>query len=289
MNKERYINKLNKIKESGNYRMLRDVQHNGFLIHYNEREMLNLSSNDYLGLASNPVLYEDFRKETDVKLLSYSAVSSRLLSGNHEYYSLLENDLSDLYGKEAALVLNSGYHANIGILPALAGKRDLIVADKLVHASIIDGLPLTQYEHGESRLVAAEECLACGSRLSWLGIVLHIEREVERGLLVVGLGVYYHLLVVGHCIVGALRGTCWYRVVIKETLYLGFNLVDIDVAHYDDALQVGTIPLVVIVAQNIVMERIHHFYMSNRQTVGILRSGVYHRHGILHHALRCHT
>ena len=95
MNKERYINKLNKIKESGNYRMLRDVQHNGFLIHYNEREMLNLSSNDYLGLASNPVLYEDFRKETDVKLLSYSAVSSRLLSGNHEYYSLLENDLSD--------------------------------------------------------------------------------------------------------------------------------------------------------------------------------------------------
>ena len=46
MNKERYINKLNKIKESGNYRMLRDVQHNGFLIHYNEREMLNLSSYD---------------------------------------------------------------------------------------------------------------------------------------------------------------------------------------------------------------------------------------------------
>ena len=146
MNKERYINKLNKIKESGNYRVLRDVQHNGFLIHYNGREMLNLSSNDYLGLASNPVLYEDFRKETDVKLLSYSAVSSRLLSGNHEYYNLLENDLSDLYGKEAALVLNSGYHVNIGILPALAGKRDLIVADKLVHASIIDGLRLSEAE-----------------------------------------------------------------------------------------------------------------------------------------------
>ncbi|WP_059026200.1 aminotransferase class I/II-fold pyridoxal phosphate-dependent enzyme [Gabonibacter massiliensis] len=146
MNRERYINKLNKIKEFGNYRELKEIQHNGFLIHHDGREMLNLSSNDYLGLSSDPHLYEEFRQETDVKLLSYSAVSSRLLSGNHEYYGVLENDLRELYGKESALVFNSGYHANIGILPALAGKKDLIVADKLVHASIIDGLRLSEAE-----------------------------------------------------------------------------------------------------------------------------------------------
>lgn len=146
MNKERYSSKLNKIKESGNYRWLRNIQHNGFLIHDDGREMLNLSSNDYLGLSSNPRLIQEFRAETDVMALPYSAVSSRLLSGNHEYYKMLEDDLADLYDKEAALVFNSGYHANIGILPALTGKRDLIVADKLVHASIIDGLLLSEAE-----------------------------------------------------------------------------------------------------------------------------------------------
>lgn len=146
MNKERYSSKLNKIKESGNYRWLRNIQHNGFLIHDDGREMLNLSSNDYLGLSSNPRLIQEFRAETDVVALPYSAVSSRLLSGNHEYYKMLEDDLADLYDKEAALVFNSGYHANIGILPALTGKRDLIVADKLVHASIIDGLLLSEAE-----------------------------------------------------------------------------------------------------------------------------------------------
>lgn len=108
--------------------------------------MLNLSSNDYLGLSSYPKLLEEFYEQTDVRALPYSAVSSRLLSGNHEYYEMLENDLCDLYDKEAALVFSSGYHANIGILPALTSKRDLIVADKLVHASVIDGLRLSESE-----------------------------------------------------------------------------------------------------------------------------------------------
>ncbi len=167
MNKERYAKKLALIKEAGNYRILRDTEYNGFLIHIADREMLNLSSNDYLGLSTNPRLIEEFRSETDVMALAYSAASSRLLSGNHQYYKMLEDDLSDLFDKEAALVFNSGYHANIGILPALAGKHDLIVADKLVHASIIDGLRLSEaqmiryrhldYEHLQSILTQHRE------------------------------------------------------------------------------------------------------------------------------------
>lgn len=167
VNKERYIKKLDIIKEAGNYRVLRNIEHNGFLIHADGREMLNLSSNDYLGLSSNPRLIDDFRAETDVMALAYSAASSRLLSGNHQYYKMLEDDLADLYDKESALVFNSGYHANIGILPALTVKRDLIVSDKLVHASIIDGLRLSEaqmlryrhmdYEHLHSILTQHRE------------------------------------------------------------------------------------------------------------------------------------
>ncbi len=163
MNKERYIKKLEIIQNAGNYRILRDIEHNGFLIHVDGKEMLNLSSNDYLGLSTNPSLIEEFRSETDVMALGYSAASSRLLSGNHKYYKLLEDDLTELYDKESALVFNSGYHANIGILPVLASKSDLIIADKLVHASIIDGMRLSQaqmlrfkhldYEHLRDLLV----------------------------------------------------------------------------------------------------------------------------------------
>ena len=154
MNKERYSRKLEIIQEAGNYRALREVEHEGFLIHRDGREMLNLSSNDYLGLASRPSLQEEFWAETDVRLLGFSASSSRLLSGNHVQYTLLEQDLRDMYGRDGALVFASGYHANIGILPALAGKRDLIIADKLVHASIIDGMRLSdaemlRYRHGD--------------------------------------------------------------------------------------------------------------------------------------------
>lgn len=100
MNKERYIKKLETIKATGNYRTLREIEQNGFLIHARGREMLNLSSNDYLGLSTNPQLAESFRSETDIMALGYSAASSRLLSGNHQYYKMLEDDLADWYDKE---------------------------------------------------------------------------------------------------------------------------------------------------------------------------------------------
>ena len=103
------------------------------------RRLLNLSSNDYLGLSTRMAL-EDL-----LPLLSeeaFGAGAARLLSGNHALYEQVETRLEELYGRPA-LVFNSGYLANLGIISALCGRHDAIFADKLVHASIIDGARLS--------------------------------------------------------------------------------------------------------------------------------------------------
>jgi len=104
--------------------------------------IVNLSSNDYLGIAANGKLWEQFSADYPFSAKSMGSCSSRLLTGNCSEYETLEKTLQDGYRKGGALVFNSGYHANAGILPALAGKGDLVLADKLVHASIIDGMKL---------------------------------------------------------------------------------------------------------------------------------------------------
>ena len=109
---------------------------------------VNLSGNDYLGLASNEDLVSTFYSQLapDTLLESYGpgATASRLMTGNSTLYEQLEQKLADLYNTEKALVFNSGYHGNVGILPVLAEKGDLILADKLCHASLIDGMRLSR-------------------------------------------------------------------------------------------------------------------------------------------------
>lgn len=109
--------------------------------------MLNLSSNDYLGLAGEKELiarfYRQYGEEVLLDALALGSTSSRLLAGDNQLAHTLEQEIAASYGAEAALVFNSGYHINIGILPALYGKRDLILSDKLNHASIVDGCRLS--------------------------------------------------------------------------------------------------------------------------------------------------
>ena len=104
------------------------------------RGLVNLSSNDYLGLGEDKAFREAFYAGLSGGARRLSASSSRLLTGNTTEAAALEAALARAYGAEAALVFGSGYHANTGILPALAGKRSLVLADRLCHASMIDGI-----------------------------------------------------------------------------------------------------------------------------------------------------
>ncbi|MCL5768142.1 MAG: 8-amino-7-oxononanoate synthase [Acinetobacter sp.] len=143
---DHYAEQLDQFKQQGNFRQFTANQQQGKWITIQDRTMLNLASNDYLGLAADLNLREEFLDTLKIERALFSSSSSRLLTGNFAEYEQFENSLSIAFGR-AALLFNSGYHMNIGILPALCDSKTVILADKLVHASMIDGIRLsnTQY------------------------------------------------------------------------------------------------------------------------------------------------
>lgn len=112
--------------------------------------MLDFSTNDYMGLACRADLRNRFVNSPRFKDALFTSSASRLLAATQNAYEELESLLATLYGNEA-LLFNSGYHANSGLIPALCDKDTLILADKLVHASIIDGIMLSKCEFSRFR------------------------------------------------------------------------------------------------------------------------------------------
>ena len=150
---DHYAEQLDQFKQQGNFRQFTSNQQQGRWITIQDRTMLNLASNDYLGLAADLNLREEFLDTLNIERALFSSSSSRLLTGNFAEYEQFENSLSKAFGR-AALLFNSGYHMNIGILPALADSKTIILADKLVHASMIDGIRLStaqyvRYRHND--------------------------------------------------------------------------------------------------------------------------------------------
>ena len=137
---------LEQLSAQNQYRSIPDLVHQGRYIMRQNCKMLNMSSNDYLGLASNENLRQSFLQQYGDNFPSFTSSSSRLLTGNFPVYTDLEQLIAQRFQRESALLFNSGYHANLGILPALTTTKSLILADKLVHASMIDGIRLSQCE-----------------------------------------------------------------------------------------------------------------------------------------------
>ena len=137
---------LEQLSAQNQYRSIPDLVHQGRYIMRENCKMLNMSSNDYLGLASNENLRQSFLQRYGDNFPSFTSSSSRLLTGNFPVYTDLEQLIAQRFQRESVLLFNSGYHANLGILPALTTTKSLILADKLVHASMIDGIRLSQCE-----------------------------------------------------------------------------------------------------------------------------------------------
>ena len=133
---------LNAIKKSGLYRELNIVEGaQGTHLEIKGKTYLSFCSNNYLGLANNPLVIKAVKDA--VEKYGWGAGASRLVSGNMRMHEALEDEISRFKGKEASIVFPTGYMANLGTISSLVSKGDLAICDKLNHASIIDGCRLS--------------------------------------------------------------------------------------------------------------------------------------------------
>ena len=122
---------LKRIKQNNLYRKLRYGKTNGAHITINGKKLLNLCSNDYLGIPTVKIQFKQLQS------------SSRLVSGNDESYKKLEDALAKHKSKQNSLIYPTGYMANLGVISSIAKKGDLILSDELNHASIIESCKLS--------------------------------------------------------------------------------------------------------------------------------------------------
>src|SRR5512147_3240970 len=128
----------------------------GAIVQFGGRSILLLCSNDYLGLATHPAIIQAAVRATEQ--YGSGAGASRLICGTLPPHEELETSLARFKGTESALLFGSGYLANLGIIPRLIGQKGLILADRLCHASLIDGCRLSGadfrvYRHCDSNHV----------------------------------------------------------------------------------------------------------------------------------------
>jgi len=166
------------------------------------RKVLNFCSNNYLGLANDPRVAQAALKA--LREEGVGAGASRLVCGNMTSHRRLEEALAQWKGTESCLVFNSGYTANLGIIPSLCGRGDVIFADKLNHASLIDGMILSgaafkRYPHKDvetlrqwlkeaqdfrKRIVITDSVFSMDGDLAPLEEIVHLAKEYEAWVMI---------------------------------------------------------------------------------------------------------
>lgn len=134
---------IEQIKRSKLYRQYRIFSSkSGPYVKYKGKKVIQVSSNNYLGLAGDVRLQKAVAEA--VKQYGVGSTGSRLISGTHELHAQLEEKIAEFKGTENAIVFSSGYNANLGTLSALMDENDAVYSDQLNHASIIDGIKLSR-------------------------------------------------------------------------------------------------------------------------------------------------
>jgi 8-amino-7-oxononanoate synthase len=147
-------------ERAGLLRRLRAVEHaRGARVAINGRELLNFASNDYLGLARHPEVIAALREAANEH--GVGATAAHLICGHHREHAALEEELADWTGRERALLLSSGWLANLGTMQALLDREGVCVQDKLNHASLLDasklaGCGLKRYRHADAESAARQ-------------------------------------------------------------------------------------------------------------------------------------
>jgi glycine C-acetyltransferase len=156
------------LRERHLYRALRVMSSaQGPIVSVDERRLISLSSNDYLGLTHHPRLRE--AALAAVREFGVGSGAVRTIAGTMSMHEALEAELAEFKGTEAVLTFQSGFTANTGVIPTITGETDLIVSDSLNHASIIDGMRLSKaprkiYPHADVDALRAilDEAVATG-------------------------------------------------------------------------------------------------------------------------------
>ncbi len=134
------------LQTQGVWRTIRELDYGAdLMVVVDGKEVINLASNNYLGLAGNEAMKDAAVRA--VKAYGTSSGASRLVTGTFELHSRLETVLAELKDQESCLVFGSGYMANMGLVTAFADRRSVVFSDRLNHASIVDGIVMSRARH----------------------------------------------------------------------------------------------------------------------------------------------
>ncbi len=140
---------MTQLKERKDLHLWRDrvaiSARSGNKIKINDSLLINFCSSDYLGIATDSEVCQAFKEGIDI--YGFGSTSSALISGYYKAHQVLEEQFADFLGRESAILFNSGYLANLGLITVLAGRNSTIFSDKLCHASLIDAIKLSAAKH----------------------------------------------------------------------------------------------------------------------------------------------